>query len=706
MSEPVIALRGVSRSFRSGLGEEIKILDNVDLEIEAGSFTVIRGDSGSGKTTLLRILGMLDTGFTGSFELGGTRIDNRPDWFLDEMRASNLGFIFQEGRLFDHLSLRRNVQIPLDMHRDRNLGDRDQIINELEPTFFDRERARGLNILDMRPGPASGGQKQRASIMRAIVNRPAIILADEPTASLHGELKQEVVDHLRSLCADGHTVIVVSHDHVFYGIGRQLELDHGQLRELPGEEVESADPIAVTDAPGGSSILWGWWPRAPLSILFKQAIRETVYRPIFLSLILISLIVGVCQVAVFSSVIIGAEEFIDQKMTEGSRLNRVRIKPKAKDRAEVDRFPARDSIRDWEVVDVVVPRRETMAVVKDRGGSDKTFSAMGLHPDDPEYRLLQFVAGGPFSESNDKPEVILTAGFLSEVFDTTALESGTESFDDFIGKEVEVLVNRYNNKGKLRDQEPAMLTVTGIILNGEGGRQLYLPNRVLLLFDRLRRDRAGEFTLPEGASEANWLPQDQIANLVDFPWEDSLHVYSKDMEQVLPLLKDLSQEGYKPSSEIWKFKWALDIQDTAWRIFLPLLVLIVAAVSTTVAANIFTSAKLRETELALWRVLGMRRGDLVSTQVMATTISVAVGALAGLGLGSVIIEQTKSMLQQRAAEADELIDGGATSYDAIFAPVSSFFWVTIVAAIVIGILAAIYPAIRAAKTDPAKVLQS
>lgn len=706
MTQPVISLKGLSRSFQSGLGEEVRILDNVDLDIEPGTFNVIRGDSGSGKTTLLRILGMLDTGFEGTYELGGIRVDGRPDWFLDEMRASNLGFIFQEGRLFDHMTLRRNVQIPLDMHKRGGASDHNDTINELEPSFFEREQKRGLNILDMRPGPASGGQKQRASIMRAIINRPSIILADEPTASLHGELKQEVVDHLRDLCAAGHTVIVVSHDHVFYGLGRQIELENGRLKELPAEPVEPNNPIAVAEPAKGSSILWGWRPRAPLGILLQQAIRETVYRPIFLSLILISLIVGVCQVSVFSSVIIGAEEFIDAKMTEGSRLNRVRIKPKAKDRAAEDRFPARADIGDWDKVDVVVPRRETMAVVKDRGGSDKTFSAMGLHPDDPEYRLLQFVAGGPFSDSNDLPEVILTSSFLPEVFDTSGLEDGSKTFDDFIGQEVELIVNRYNKKGKLSHQEPVMMAVAGIILNGEGGRQLYLPNKALLLFDRLRRDREGEFALPDGASPANWVPQEQIADMINFPWEDSLHVYSNDMEQVLPLLKDLSREGYKPSSDIWQFKWALDIQDTAWRIFLPLLVLIVAAVSTTVAANIFTSAKLRETELALWRVLGMRRGDLVLTQVLATVISVAIGAVAGLLLGSAIIEQTKSMLKDRAAEAEGLSDETAQSYDAIFAPVDSFFWVTIAAAIIIGILAAIYPAIRAAKTDPAKVLQS
>jgi ABC-type antimicrobial peptide transport system permease subunit len=128
-------------------------------------------------------------------------------------------------------------------------------------------------------------------------------------------------------------------------------------------------------------------------------------------------------------------------------------------------------------------------------------------------------------------------------------------------------------------------------------------------------------------------------------------------------------------------------------------------VAITVAANIFTSAKLRETELALWRVLGMRRGDLVLTQVISTVFSVTVGTLLGLLLGATLVEQSKQLLAQRSAEAT--IQGGEVqSYDAVFAPVAEFWWPILMVALLLGIVAALYPAFRTANTDPAKVLQS
>ncbi len=702
--DPIISLRNISRSFQSG-GETVSILDHLSLDIERGGFTVIQGSSGSGKTTLLRILGMLDTNFQGEFRFENVLVADQPDWYLDELRANNIGFIFQEGRLFGHLSLRRNIEVPLQLHGTRAQGDLDARIGALEPEFYsDAERAKGT--LDLNPSSASGGQTQRASIMRAVINRPSIILADEPTASLHGALKTEVVDHLRALADQGHTVIVVSHDEVFYGIGRQLELRDGRLHETAADRARDGDPLPSRMPDDAQALLMGWKPRAPFTILLRQAIRETLLRPIFLSLILVSLIVGVSQVSVFTSVIVGAQAYVNEKITQGSRLNRIQIKPRARDRANADRFPQRAEIAARPEVQYVVPRRATTTRVKVLSGDPKTFSVTGLHPDDPEYGLLTFVAGGPFSGNHDRPEVILTTALLGEVFDISTLEDGSGNYDDFIGRAVTVIINRYNRSRKLVGQVPVRLKLTGIILNGEGGRQLYFPNTTLLMFDRLVRDRKGEYNLPRNAGVDNWPPAEQIATMADFPWEDSLHVYAREIREVMGLYSALSKMGYKPQSDIWDFKWALDIQDTAWRVFLPLLVLIVVSVCITVAANIFTSAKLRETELALWRVLGMRRGDLVLTQVLSILFSVSTGALAGLGLGAFLIDRTRVMLENRSLEAALATGSEPQEFDAIFAPVSTFFWPVIVSAILIGVLAALYPAFRTAKTDPAKVLKS
>ncbi|HHB80890.1 MAG TPA: FtsX-like permease family protein, partial [Aliiroseovarius sp.] len=334
------------------------------------------------------------------------------------------------------------------------------------------------------------------------------------------------------------------------------------------------------------------------------------------------------------------------------------------------------------------------------------FSVSGLHPNDPEYKLLRFMAGTGFSGAHDRPEVILTAALLGEVFDTSALEDASGSYEDFIGRTVTIVLNRYNTGRKLVAEEPVELRLVGIIANGEGGRQLYFPNTTLVLFDSIVRDREQKFSLPENAGINAWPDAEFIAEKTSYAWEDSLHVYAREIRDVMGLYTFLSRQGYKPESDIWDFKWALDIQDTAWRVFVPLLGLIVVAVFATVAANIFTSAKLRETELALWRVLGMRRGDLVLTQIISITVSVSIGAVAGLAIGGLLIRQTKAMLVNRSLETAAATGGDVQNFDAIFAPVSSFATLIIVGSISVGILAAIWPAIRTAKTDPAKVLRS
>lgn len=705
-SSPIISLRNITREFEAG-GETVRILDNVNLDIERGSFNVISGESGSGKTTLLRILGMLDTNFDGEYLFEDVSVGEQQDWYLDELRANNLGFIFQEGRLFSHLTLKRNIEVPLRLHGTADREQLDATVSELEPRFFS-EREREKETLNLYPPSASGGQGQRGSIMRAIINKPSIILADEPTASLHGELKGEVVDHLRGLVDEGHTVIVVSHDEVFYKFGRQLFLDEGRLSEKAPDAERDDSKSIPTQMPGeNEAVLKGWKPRAPFAILLQEAIRETIFRPIFLSLILVALIVGVCQVSVFASIIFGAQEYVNEKITEGSRLNRIQIKPKIKDKKGDDKFPLRNEILAREAVSDVVARRATTTRVISKEGEQKTYSVSGLHPNDPEYSLLTFVAGGPFSGDHDRPEVVLTTALLSDTFDTSGLADGTKTYNDFIGQTVTVLVNRYKKgNSKPYKQVPIELKVTGIVLNGEGGRQLYFPNTTLLVMDRLVRDRVGEYKLPDGAGVNNWPTQEVIAQMSDFPWEDSLHVYAREIREVLGVYSGLSKMGYKPDSDIWDFKWALDIQDTAWRVFLPLLGLIVLSVIITVAANIVTSGKLRETELALWRVLGMRRGDLVLAQVLSIMFSVSTGSLAGLGLGSVLITQTRNMLEARSLEAAQATGSDPQDFDAIFAPVSEFFWPVIVTAIAIGVLAALLPAIQTAKTDPARVLKS
>lgn len=698
----VLSLRGIHKSYRSASGEVAEVLKELNLDIQAGSFNVIRGESGSGKTSLLRIIGMLDGDFEGEYLFADDEVKSKPLWYRDELRSNNIGFIFQDGQLFAHMPVRENVELPIRLQgTSAERRSARQRIQDLAPSFF-TQRELDDDIMSSRPSQVSGGQKQRAAIMRSVINRPAIILADEPTASLDESRKQEVLNLLLALRDAGHTVIVVSHDKVFYQTGRQLELSRGVLREVAPDVTDQPEPEIATRPPApGARILYGWMPRASLRILLAEAIRETFLRPIFLFLVLVSLCVGVCQIGVFSSVIVGAQTFLNDAMTRGSRLNRLEIKPRTVDVGSDTRFPVVETIKSWPNIQAIVPRRATIMGILGADGQKTIYSAMGLHPNDPEYRLLNFVAGGPFNPDNQDLEIIVTVSLLQDLFaDAASLGDGTKHYSDFIGRSATIEVPQFARTGQLLPDRVRriQLKIVGIILFAEGGRQLYLPNKTQLVFDRYKIDRDGVIVMPLNEAGDAWNDDRvKIDEIIAFPWEDQLQVYTKEIRDIIPVFQQLSQLGYKPDSEIWKFKWVLDVRDLAWNIFVPLLVLIVSAVALTVATNLFSSAKLREREFALWRILGMRRGDLVITQVISTIIMALVGAAVGLAIGSALVNSARSFLAEQNPGA---------GLEKVFAPVSQFYIIILVSSVVVGIISAIYPAIRTARADPAKVLQA
>ena len=551
--------------------------------------------------------------------------------------------------------------------------------------------------------------------MRSIIHEPCVILADEPTASLDQPRKRQILELLLGLAERGHTIIVVTHDQLFYDVGRQYQMLDGHIIIVePTDDAQNNashhgqdEPVAADQKldmqpqfpAAGASLLWGWRPRSAPMTLLRQALRETFLRWLFLILILSALVAGVTQISVFSSIITGAEVIVDKAFTEGSRLNRLEIKPKLADLKSQRRFPIAKEIEHWENVQHVVPRRQTIARLTNLRGEQISYVAMGLHDDDPEYKLLDFLAGGNFSRGVDKLELIVTATLLADFFDTKGLgEEGGLSYGDFIGRRLTMYVNRYSPSGALLKQEQVALKIAGVILHAEGGRQIYLPNSTQIIFDRVVADKHSRIELPVTEDGLDWDENyDLRAKLLEGPWEDKLQVYTTGVREIIPVIKQLAEKGYKSKSDIWDFKWALDIQDIAWKIFTPLLVLIIVAVVLTVLANIYTSAKLREREFALWRILGMRRGDLALLQITAAIFAVLMGSVIGLCVAWLVVNQSKGFL------AAQYVEEG---FDQIFAPVEQFFGLILAGALVVGIAAAVAPALRTARVDPARVLQS
>ena len=200
----LIELRSVSKIYHLG-GEEIRALDNVDLDIDGGEFISIIGPSGSGKSTLMHILGCLDSPSKGSIKLDGTEISTCSMRELARIRNRKIGFVFQFFNLLPKLSVLQNVELPM-LYGPFSRRERQERATATLSRLGLAERLRN------RPNELSGGQKQRVAIARAIVNDPAILFADEPTGALDTTTSKEIMTVFQELNDRGITLIVVTHE--------------------------------------------------------------------------------------------------------------------------------------------------------------------------------------------------------------------------------------------------------------------------------------------------------------------------------------------------------------------------------------------------------------------------------------------------------------------------------------------------------------
>ncbi|MDR3072749.1 MAG: ABC transporter ATP-binding protein [Clostridiales Family XIII bacterium] len=205
MSANIITTNKLCKSFSIG-GLQQHVLRNLDLEIRAGDFTVIMGASGAGKSTLLYALSGMDTPTLGDISFGGEIISNKNSDYLARFRRKNCGFVFQQIYLCDNMSLMDNVMVSgLLVSKNR----KEVAAKALE--LFDRV---GLSEQDFRKFPAqlSGGEAQRGAIVRALINAPTIVFADEPTGSLNSSSGEAVLDLLTGANQSGQSIVMVTHD--------------------------------------------------------------------------------------------------------------------------------------------------------------------------------------------------------------------------------------------------------------------------------------------------------------------------------------------------------------------------------------------------------------------------------------------------------------------------------------------------------------
>ena len=222
MSDVLLEISGLSRRFPAG-DDQLTVLNNVNLTIRRGEMIAIMGASGSGKSTLMNILGCLDTPSEGTYLVNGrdTSVMN-PDQ-LAELRRDYFGFIFQRYHLLDDLTAIGNVEIPA-LYSAENKASRQARAEQLLKRLGLAER------MDHKPSQLSGGQQQRVSVARALINGGTVILADEPTGALDSHSGKEMMDLLRELHQQGHTIVLVTHDpKIAASAERVIEISDGEI---------------------------------------------------------------------------------------------------------------------------------------------------------------------------------------------------------------------------------------------------------------------------------------------------------------------------------------------------------------------------------------------------------------------------------------------------------------------------------------------
>lgn len=202
--ESVISLKNIARSFQIG-NETIRALKSISIEIAKNEYVALMGPSGSGKSTLMNLLGCLDTPTSGQYILNGTDVSKLSDNELAEIRNKEIGFVFQTFNLLPKSTALENVTLPL-IYAGKSKADR--LLRATE--VLDQV---GLgNRIKHKPNELSGGQRQRVAVARALVNHPAIILADEPTGNLDSKTSIEIMGLFQEIHEAGNTIIVVTHE--------------------------------------------------------------------------------------------------------------------------------------------------------------------------------------------------------------------------------------------------------------------------------------------------------------------------------------------------------------------------------------------------------------------------------------------------------------------------------------------------------------
>ncbi len=389
---PLIELHDVTKVYRTG-ETEVRALDGVSLTIRRGEFVAIMGQSGSGKSTLMNILGCLDRPTDGKYEVAGTDVSTLSSDELATLRRDTFGFVFQRYNLLSAMTAAENVELPA-IYAGASRAEREARASGLLRRLGMAERA------SHRPSELSGGQQQRVSIARALMNGADVILADEPTGALDTQSGADVLKVLKDLNAEGHTVILITHDPAVADYAdRTIQISDGRIVADTGPKSQAN--AAASDE--GLTRRGTLMIQAEITEAVKMAFRSLRANIFRTALTLLGVVIGVAAVVIMLAIGDGSKANIMTSM-QSMGTNLLVIRPGApgvRSSGDIATLVASDAEAILDVSNVVAatPSRSTSTTLR-YGNVDYRTQVEGTWPSLTDVRDWNVANGGFFTEAD------------------------------------------------------------------------------------------------------------------------------------------------------------------------------------------------------------------------------------------------------------------------------------------------------------------